>query len=174
MAPLTEVERSGVREFIFQDWAANPNAPRIRLGLVFFRAAQLCRTRFGRGNPLSLAAATWHRFFSEVILGFELPVNVHVGRGLVIFHGFGLVVHPDSKLGKSVILRQNVTIGNRIPGGSCPTVGNDVEIGAGATILGGVVIGDGASVGPHALVLEDVPPGGRARAARALIRPDTH
>jgi serine acetyltransferase len=137
--------------------------------LVLLRAAQLTRAKFGRRNPLSLSVTVAYHLYATSVGGFEIPVSVTVGPGFTIWHGFGIVINKGSVIGADVAMRHGVTIGDdgRRPG--CPVIEDGVEIGTGATIIGPIRIGAGAKIGAHALVLDDVPAGGRARAPRAEI-----
>lgn len=139
------------------------------MALVLFRLAQATRRRLGRRHPLALATALLHHAFATAVVGFELPVSVAVGPGLTIWHGFGIVVNRGSTLGANVALRHGVTIGDdgRRPG--CPVIEDGVELGTGATVLGAIRVGANARIGAHALVLDDVPANGRARAPRAEV-----
>lgn len=102
-------------------------------------------------------AVARHRFWSAVT-GADIPIcSSHLGRGLLLPHPTGVVVHPEAVVGVNCCLFQGVTLGTgRRPG--VPRLGDGVEVGAGAKILGGVVIGEGARVGANAVVLSDVPP----------------
>jgi len=92
--------------------------------------------------------------------GIELPVTAIVGRRVLVGHQSGIVIHPHATIGDDCIIRQNVTIGAlNTERDEAPVVGRRVELGAGATILGPVTIGDGARIGPHSVVMTDVPPG---------------
>jgi len=98
------------------------------------------------------------KFFSEMLLGTELPCEAVIGRRLVIEHIGGIVVSGDARLGDDCVLRNGVTIGLRkrnIPGS--PIIGNRVDIGAGAKLLGTIRIGDDCAIGANAVVLCDVP-----------------
>lgn len=159
-----DANRPSLFTMIAEDWRANRGTPPIQVALALFRLSQYLRERLGRRNPIAAIVAITYRFYSEMLVGFELPVSTHVGRRLTVWHGFGLVVHSDVILGDDVQLRQGVTIGNTRADGLCPRLQDNVSVGAGATILGGIVIGANASIGAHALVLEDVGPGGRVRA----------
>ena len=76
----------------------------------------------------------------------------------VLPHGLnGIIISNQAKLGKNVVILQQVTIGLKKAGGGAPTIGNNVFIGAGAKILGEISIGDGAVIGANAVVLNDVP-----------------
>lgn len=156
---------------ITQDWQVNAGTPRIQVMLAFFRLAQVVRARLGRQNPVSMVVALAYRLCSECLGNFEIPVSTEIGPGFTVFHGFGLVINPDSKIGKEVSVRHGVTIGNNGRSAACPTIGDGVRIGVGATILGGISVGAGASIGAHALVVSDVPPGARVRTAPSVVHP---
>lgn len=91
------------------------------------------------------------------IMGIELDYKSDIGPGLALHHGMKLVVHQNVKIGEDCVLRQFVTIGERVSGGPVPVLGNRVQVGANAVILGGVRLGDDSSVGAGAVVLHDVP-----------------
>jgi serine O-acetyltransferase len=92
--------------------------------------------------------------------GIELPHTVVLGRRVVIGHQSGIVIHSFARIGDDCIIRQNVTIGalNAERADEAPVIGRRVEFGAGATIVGAITIGDGSRIGPHAVVMTDVPP----------------
>lgn len=92
------------------------------------------------------------------ILHMELDWRLSVGERLRIFHGYCLVIHPATRIGKDVTLRHGVTLGNKQPGGGAPEIGDGVEVGANAIIIGPVKVGDGATIGAGAVVTKDVPP----------------
>lgn len=98
------------------------------------------------------------KFFSEMLLGTELPCEAMVGRRFTIEHIGGIVVSGDAVFGDDCVIRNGVTVGLRHRGvrGS-PRLGNRVDIGAGAKLLGPIVIGDDAAIGANAVVLCDVP-----------------
>ena len=79
---------------------------------------------------------------------------------MLIGHQSGIVIHTNATIGDDCIIRQNVTIGAvNVERNQAPTVGCHVELGAGCSILGGITVGDGARIGPHSVVMTDVPPG---------------
>jgi serine O-acetyltransferase len=98
-----------------------------------------------------------HQFWS-VVTGAEIPLNCRIGGGLLIPHPNGIVIHPDSVIGVTCLIFQQVTVGGRI-GQGCPVLGGHVDIGTGAKILGLVRIGAHAKVGANAIVLTDVADG---------------
>lgn len=106
--------------------------------------------------PLFLA----YRFFAYWILGTDIHYKTNIDRGLVVYHGVGLVINPNSVLGKNIVLRHGVTIGNyekanKVSG--CPTLGDNINIGCGAVILGDIIIGDNVDIYANAIVTKCVP-----------------
>jgi serine O-acetyltransferase len=93
--------------------------------------------------------------------GIEIPHTVVLGRRVLVGHQSGIVVHPHARIGDDCVIRQNVTIGalNAERVEEAPVIGRRVELGAGVVILGSVTIGDGSRIGPHSVVMTDVPPG---------------
>ena len=85
----------------------------------------------------------------------------------------GIFISNTAKLGKDVVIFQQVTIGsNNLPDtkkpGS-PTIGNNVYIGVGAKVIGGITIGDNCRIGANAVVYEDMPPNSVAVCAATRI-----
>ena len=100
-----------------------------------------------------------YKIYSEVVLGIEIPLATEIGAGLTIYHGRGIVINSGSKLGESVVLRQNVLIGSRRTNSDCPVVGDFVEFGAASMALGEIEIGENCRIGAGAVVTKDVPAG---------------
>lgn len=107
------------------------------------------------------------------IYGIELPWSVQLGRGVVIEHQGGIVIHGASVIGDRCILRQGCTLGIRrlSDTAAAPLLEEGVELGAGAVLLGRIRIGRGARIGANAVVLEDVPAGAMALGVPAKIVP---
>lgn len=99
-------------------------------------------------------AVLQHRFWSA-ISGADIPLNAHIGGGLLIPHPNGIVIHPDAKIGNNCLIFQQVTIGT--DGRGLPSIGHHVDIGAGAKLIGPISVGDYARIGANALVRSDVP-----------------
>ena len=88
-----------------------------------------------------------------------------VGDGLAITHGWGLVIHPNVRIGNNVTLFHGVTLGCRdriARDGSrvteYPVIEDNVWVGPNAVIVGDVTIGEGSRIAGGAFVTESVPP----------------
>ncbi len=147
---------------------------RTSLGAVFLTAAskrtfrpvltlRLCQWARNGPRPLQLIARLLHRF-SQAMAGMDLPSTVDAGPGLLLVHGWGLVVNWKAKFGSNVTLFNGVVIGQKdtiMETGRrtrYPIIGNDVWIGPHAIVIG-VSVGDGAIIGPGSVVTRDVPAG---------------
>ena len=120
--------------------------------------------------PLSLLYRAAFRRCRNVY-GIELPYSAVIGRGVIVEHQGGIVVHGCTVIGDGCTIRQNCTLGIRDKSDlmAAPVLGNSVDIGAGAVILGRVMLGDGAVIGANAVVLCDVPAGALAVGVPARI-----
>jgi serine O-acetyltransferase len=117
-----------------------------------------------------LAHWLWHhrwlligRFVSHVgrfCTGIEIHPGAHIGAGLFIDHGMGVVIGETTEIGANCTLYQGVTLG----GTSLkkekrhPTLGQNIVVGAGAKILGAITIGDHSKIGAGSVVVTEVPP----------------
>jgi serine O-acetyltransferase len=119
-------------------------------------------------NKLAKKIAVFRHRFWSVVTGADIPINSHIGGGLLIPHANGIVIHPDVKVGVNCLIFQQVTIGS-VSGSSIPIIGGHVDIGAGAKILGGIQIGDDVNIGANAVVLIDIPNGKTAVGIPAKI-----
>ena len=137
--------------------------------------------RFGRWRysipwrPLRLPFSFLYKifkFFSEMLLGTELPCEAVIGKRFVIEHIGGIVVSGDAVFGDDCVMRNGVTVGLRNRGvrGS-PCIGNRVDIGAGAKLLGPIRIGDDVAIGANAVVISDVPANSIAVGIPARVMP---
>jgi serine O-acetyltransferase len=111
------------------------------------------------------------KFFSEMLLGIELPCEAVIGKRFVIEHSGSIVISGDAVFGDDCVVRQGVTVGLRYRNqrGS-PHIGDRVDIGAGAKLLGNIRIGNDVSIGANAVVLCDVPDGCIAVGVPAVVK----
>ena len=95
----------------------------------------------------------------RILFGGHVPYTATIGAGTWFGCGaLGVVLHPNTVIGKNCVIAQNVTIGGRSSLPEVPKLGDNVFVGAGATILGPVKIGDNAVIGANAVVIVDIPP----------------
>ncbi len=89
-----------------------------------------------------------------------LPTGTVIGPGSRLgYGGMGVVLHHRARIGRNVVIAQQVTIGGRSGHEGVPIVEDGCFIGAGARILGPVRVGAGSVVGANAVVIRDVPAG---------------
>lgn len=87
-----------------------------------------------------------------------IPYEVEIGsRSKFGYGGLGIVLHPRVKIGKDVIISQQVTIGGRSKIYEVPLIGDNVFIGTGAKILGNVIVGNNVVIGANAVVVKSIP-----------------
>lgn len=159
-----------MREALAADRAANRAYPKSRFVLAWFRRCQRWRETPGpAARVMFLVHAAAYRVVTEGLLGIELPTSTRVGPGLRLRHGIGVVVNPHAVIGRGVMIRHGVTLGNRRERDDCPVIEDDVEIGVGAVVIGAVVIGHGARLGPNVVVTHDVPAGATVRSPRPEV-----
>lgn len=104
----------------------------------------------------------------QFLYAVDIAYEAEIGPGVVITHGFGLVIGRDVTIEGDCCLFHGVTLGSRglewvgaDPSEGTdghPVVEKDVMIGAGAKVLGPVRIGQNSVIGANAVVLKDVPP----------------
>lgn len=108
--------------------------------------------------PLVLSRIAQHLY------AVDIAYQARIGPGLVIVHGFGVVIGSDVEMGENCCLFHGVTLGDRgsewvassLKDGH-PVVGPLCMFGAGAKVLGPVRIGGNSVIGANAVVLKDVP-----------------
>ncbi len=96
---------------------------------------------------------------ARALTGIEIHPAAHIGEGLFIDHGAGVVIGETAFIGDDVTLYQGVTLGGTgfATGKRHPTVQDNVTIGSGAKLLGPITIGHGAKIGANSVVITDVP-----------------
>ena len=109
-----------------------------------------------RGTPL-LPRLLSHaaRFFT----GIEIHPGAHIGAGLFIDHGMGVVIGETAVIGDHCHLLQGATLGGTSTRREKrhPTLGNHVLVGAGAHLIGAITVGDHARIGAGSVVVSNVP-----------------
>ena len=119
------------------------------------------RLVYARELPIIGGAA----YYLLKLLGIEIPRQVKIGERLELAHGgFGVVIHPQTEIGKDVKIYPGVTLGRADiyrPATQSRFEGIIVEDGAilcpGAKVLGkqGVLrVGRGSVIGANAVLLQ--------------------
>lgn len=129
--------------------------------LILFRTGAWLYQRKSQLSPVPyIIFLIFYRILVEWLFCVELPLKAKVGKGLIIYHGYGLVVHPSCELGDYVILRSGVVLGNKgaqhIDQG--PKLGHHVEVGANAVIIGDIHIGEHCIIGAGTVVNKSIAP----------------
>lgn len=168
MRVVTADRRDGLRA-VRRDFERNPWLLD-RATLLVFRFGQHARAR---GSLLRLAWWFLDLVYLRLLIGAELPPEVHAGPGLRLPHaGRGVILHPAVRIGDDVTLYHRVTLGNSGPVDRAPALGDRVYVGTGATVIGEITIADDASVGAGAVVTRDVD--ARTTVAGVPARPLPH
>lgn len=101
---------------------------------------------------------------ARALTGIEIHPGAQIGRRCFIDHGAGVVIGETAVLGDDVMLYHGVTLGGHgwwvdAKGAKRhPTIGDGVTLGVGCSVLGPITVGAHSRIGPHALVIDDVPP----------------
>ncbi|TKI05770.1 serine acetyltransferase [Martelella alba] len=143
---------------------------RLIILLIFFRLTYYVRYKRKNNKLLFIAFFPFYlllfiifRLYSTCICACDLYPGTQIGIGLVMYHGFAVVIHPEVKIGENCIIRQGVTIGNKVKkDGSisrCPNIGNNVEFGANSIVIGEVKIGDNCKIGAGVVVTRNIQTG---------------
>jgi serine O-acetyltransferase len=104
--------------------------------------------------------------------GIDIHPGAHLGQGMFIDHGTGVVIGETCHIGSNVKIYQGVTLGAlSFPKDACgmiikgkkrhPTLEDNVTIYAGASVLGDIVIGHDSIIGGNVWLTESLPPNTR-------------
>lgn len=92
--------------------------------------------------------------------GCDIGLGAQIGKGLVLPHHSGVVIHGNVKIGENVIIRQNTTIGEKESDSreNYIVIGDNVDVGAHTCIIGlNVKIGSNVKIGAMSFIMEEVP-----------------
>ena len=151
--------RSDVRAALDRDPAAR-SALEVILFYPGFHARvahRLANALYRRRIPL-VPRGIMH--LTRFITGIEIHPGAHIGSGVFIDHGMGVVIGETAEIGDDVTLYQGVTLG----GTSLkrekrhPTLERNVVVGTGAAVMGALRVGEGARIGAGSVVVAEVPP----------------
>jgi serine O-acetyltransferase len=126
--------------------------PAVRV-IIIFRLSQLlyiCRIT----RPFAYILTN----LNDLLHGIWIGPKTKIGKGFMVPHPRGIIIHPDSVIGDYCSMLHQVTLG-----GEAIIIGDYVEILAGAKIINDklhdktLTIGNGAVIAAGAIVLKDVP-----------------
>jgi len=148
-----------------RDLERNKGNLKILLILLSYRIANIA-SRHRKvnifANVYAIPVILMHRFITEWVFGLEIPAATKIGKGLIIDHGYALVINKHSTIGDECRIRHCVTIGCKInkdgTQGPSPIIGDYVDIGTMVSIIGDVHIGNGSRIGAGSVVVKNVPP----------------
>lgn len=129
--------------------------------LASISAYQYHRSRKGPWHKMMRRIARARHVFWSIVTQSDVSPLATFGRGLMLPHPNGVVIHEEAVIGDDCMIMQQVTVG-MIGEGEVPRIGDRVYVGAGAKIIGKLTVGDGARIGANAVVLDDVPVGATA------------
>lgn len=86
-------------------------------------------------------------------VGMEIPINV-IDEGLCIWHGYGIVINPNARIGKNFSISAGCVVGQAK--GEYPIIGDNVEMTIHSMILGGIRIADNVVIAPGACVVKSI------------------
>ncbi len=156
-----------------QDWAVN-GRDWFSLGfraLLVHRIGQLTQNAKNRLIRLMLWRVYWFWQRHCRNRGIEIPPQVEIGNGVMIYHQGGIVFHPATVIGDGCRIRHGVTLGagSTRRSQAAPILENNVDIGVGAALLGDIVVGAGSKIGANVVLTESVPPDSVVVVDRPLI-----
>lgn len=164
-----------LKEKLNSDYTANKDS---RKGLIIVFAYRIANYFYYHKNRIvKLIGFPVRKFRSLIfkyIMGIEIPDMAKIGYGLCIWHGNGLIIHPEVTIGNNVTLRHNITIGNKGKGTKCPTIGNNVEIGAQSIIIGEINICDNVTIGAGTVLTKSVPANSIVYGNPIIIKPKSN
>lgn len=132
----------------------------------YYRLGRWLRKRGGLGKPLSVLVEQINARH-----GCYLSSRAEIGDGLRMPHPTGIVIGEGARIGRDVVLYQNVTLGRKnADEDAYPTLADGVTVYADSTLIGGITVGPSAVIGAHSLVMNDIPAGGMCYSDAATIR----
>lgn len=176
MGKNTEVKLPIQLSYLWLDLSANKGNWKGKLVVSLFRFSQLLRGTKTHSNWLRKLFLFPILFF-EWLLGCEISPKANIGPGFVIYHPFGIVIGPSSRIGSNFVIRQNCTVGQQKNLNDRPIIGDNVEMGANSLILGNIHVGNGVRLGANSLLISDAPVSGTycgSPAKRLNINGDTN
>lgn len=155
------MNRKEYKETLAADIQTYANADRLisrylNPGIKLTKAYRRCQFYSANHNRFFslMCRMYYHRLCTKY--GFDVPSRVNIGKGLRVFHPFGIVINSGTRIGENFTIAGGTKIGIK-ESGKFPVIGDNVTIGINATIIGNVTIGNNAVIGAGSVVVKDVP-----------------
>lgn len=165
----TDFYRMGGKEISFKDiikvWLNHNILKGFRI-IYFLRHCQYAKDK-GK-----IIRKFWFYKFNSVIEKYnvEISPNSTFGKGFILYHADGIVLHPNVSFGDNCSVLQQVTVGNSNKDRyKVAVIGNNCTLGAGAKIIGPIEIGDNVTIGANAVVTHSIPPNCTCAGAPAKV-----
>ena len=135
------------------------NALRVDPTLKFVTSFRIVK-KYGKGSLLGFVAYLAYKYYRKNY-GLQIPLEVRLGRALLMPHFGGIVINSKARIGDNCTILHGVTIGNVTTGkrAGAPIIESRVYLGPDAVVVGGIVVGRGSVIAPGAFVNFDVPAG---------------
>ena len=137
------------------------NDKKAKLILTIFKYGKNWENKTGIFAKLNYALyKVLNAIFVIGMFNTEITPSQSISDKVILYHPYGIIINGKSNIADGVVIRQQVTIGNKGSGKGdelCPTIERNVEIGAGAKIIGKVTIGENSKIGANAVVTKSFP-----------------
>lgn len=98
-------------------------------------------------------------YLNIIIFQASIAYEADIHESVILAHPRGVIIHPNSKIGKNTQIYQRVTLGSKeLDKPVDIKVGNNCILGANCCLLGVLTISDNVHIGANSVVLEDVEP----------------
>jgi serine O-acetyltransferase len=109
---------------------------------------------------------------TKIVYSMDIHPAAKIEAGIVIDHGFGVVIGETAEVGEGTLIYHGVTLGAKkvMKGPRHPIIGRNTVIGAGAKVLGRIYVGDSSVIGSNSVVINDVPMNSLVAGSPAIVK----
>ena len=92
-------------------------------------------------------------YFVCILTSNDRSLNVDLKSKPIIFHAIGIIVGSNTTIGRNVILRSQVCLGEKFKdSGKGPTIGDNVEFGIASKVFGDVFIKSNSKIKSNCVI----------------------
>src|SRR5262249_1692067 len=132
--------------------------------LLYRLASWLCRHHL---RPLAAVVG----YVNASLTGAQISPRATVGKGLAIYHPYGIVIGATAVIGEGCTFVHGNVIGQLYGENDRPTIGNHFFAATGAKLLGNIRIGDHVHIAANAVVVRSMPDNVTVAAAPTRVVP---